>query len=687
VRNSIGMRRVWKLFAAGGLFPLLAAVASAVSITNCSRDSLVAALSQGGVASYAADCALVLTAPIPITNDVALTAAGFTVTLSATNSRIFEISAGVDLIVNGITFASALSTNGGAFSIPAQSTVTLVGCRFSGNLAVGPDGFDGEDADTNKVANVGGNGTGATAGEPGYGGAIYNLGWLSCLNCTFVNNRAFGGYGGYGGAGGEGVFQGGNGGGGGAGAAAQGGAIYNLGELRIDSCTFSSNSVSGGNGGEGGAAGGGAFTGLAGKGGAGALGSGGAIWSSNIVAIVNSSLTYNLGFGGDSATAGSTGGTGSDGAKGGEAFGGAVVMYRVGGITNSTLYGNYLRGGMGGKGGPGSFTGGKGGNGGASTGAGICNFGTVTVMSCTLSGNGVQGGTNGAAGEGPFSALAGSIGAARGANLAASAGTLQLKNTILGLTMLGPSGYGTVTDLGRNISADTSLALSHATSLKNTNPKLGTLATNGGSTVTILPQPGSPAANRGDMAGTLARDQRGLVRPSVGKSLPDIGAVEGQLPAISTQPADLYLAPNAAATLTVVATGEAPLLYRWNFRGTNLPAATATNATLSISALSANQFGPYFVIVSNAFGAVTSRVATLYPLPVRPLLSSPTVISNQFVFTFISDSFFNYRIEYKDQLTDAAWKIFSTYSGTGSSITNRIPIGTVGSGFYRVVSY
>jgi hypothetical protein len=81
-------------------------------------------------------------------------------------------------------------------------------------------------------------------------------------------------------------------------------------------------------------------------------------------------------------------------------------------------------------------------------------------------------------------------------------------------------------------------------------------------------------------------------------------------PTITTQPADTTL--SLATTLTVVATGTAPLRYEW-FRGTTttdrshpvggneasftVPAATSTNL--------------YFVVVSNACSTVTSRVATV----------------------------------------------------------------------------
>ncbi len=663
--------------------------ASAAAVADCTQSALSSALRQGGVAYFTTACTVSITSPIVITNQAMLSAAGFTVTLLATNTRVFEVAGGASLVVDGIRVTGASSTNGGALLINSGAVVTLRACTFAANYVLGADGTAGDDASTNSVGNAGGNGTSGTAGDPGFGGAIYNLGTLNCSNCTFVNNRAFGGNGGAGGNGTYGYYQGGNGGNGAAGGVARGGAIYNLGGLCLDSCSFTSNSVSAGAGGEGGAAGGGAFSGWPGNGGAGAGAYGGALWTSNAVSIVNSSFTYNLGFGGDSATGGTTGGgSGGDGPKGGDALGGGLIVYGSGAITNGTFYGNYVRGGMGGQGGPGDYIGGKGGNGGAATGAGTCNLGSLIMVNCTLAVNGVLGGTNGAGGSGSFNGADGSTGTARGANLANSTGTIQIKNSIMGLTLVGPSAYGTLTDAGYNLCADSSVALTNATSSKSTNPKLGALAANGGLTVTMLPQPGSPAANRGSLSGTLTRDQRGGPRPGVNKTAPDIGAVEGVLPIITTQPLDQLRETNSAVSLTVAASGDAPFLYRWYFNGTNLPAATSTNATYSITALAPNQFGPYFAVVSNAFGAVTSRVATIYSHTLVPTtVVSPLVISNQFWFAFSSYAGLTYRVEYKAGLTDTNWTTYAVYPGTGYLVTNRIPIGTNRSAFYRVVTY
>ena len=56
--------------------------------------------------------------------------------------------------------------------------------------------------------------------------------------------------------------------------------------------------------------------------------------------------------------------------------------------------------------------------------------------------------------------------------------------------------------------------------------------------------------------------------------------------------------------------------YQWRFNGTNIAGATGTSLTLSN--VQPAQAGSYSVRVTNAFGAVTSQVATLTVLVPAP---------------------------------------------------------------------
>jgi uncharacterized repeat protein (TIGR01451 family) len=84
--------------------------------------------------------------------------------------------------------------------------------------------------------------------------------------------------------------------------------------------------------------------------------------------------------------------------------------------------------------------------------------------------------------------------------------------------------------------------------------------------------------------------------------------VEGP-PAIAVEPAGHSVVTGDMVTFAVEAIGAAPLRYQWRQNGTNLPGST--NASLIISNAQPRHWGNYTVVITNAFGAVTSSVATL----------------------------------------------------------------------------
>jgi hypothetical protein len=108
----------------------------------------------------------------------------------------------------------------------------------------------------------------------------------------------------------------------------------------------------------------------------------------------------------------------------------------------------------------------------------------------------------------------------------------KLINTLLAANNPGGNGAGTLGDLGHNLSSDGTCAFINLGSLNNTDPKLSTLANNGGPTLTIALRPDSPAIDAGDNAVANAEDQRGFPRP-IGAGN-DIGAYEYGSPALLT---------------------------------------------------------------------------------------------------------------------------------------------------------
>jgi hypothetical protein len=88
------------------------------------------------------------------------------------------------------------------------------------------------------------------------------------------------------------------------------------------------------------------------------------------------------------------------------------------------------------------------------------------------------------------------------------------------------------------------------------------------------------------------------------------------MPASTNAPATVLAAPQnitvvvgSNATLSVVASGTAPLTYQWRFNGTNIAGATANSYTRTNAQFAHS--GNYDVVVSNVWGVDTSSVAVL----------------------------------------------------------------------------
>ncbi|MBL9199569.1 MAG: MBL fold metallo-hydrolase [Opitutaceae bacterium] len=86
--------------------------------------------------------------------------------------------------------------------------------------------------------------------------------------------------------------------------------------------------------------------------------------------------------------------------------------------------------------------------------------------------------------------------------------------------------------------------------------------------------------------------------------------------AFAEHPASTTVAPGANATLSVQATGSGPLRYQWRRNGVAIVGATA--ASLPITAAAAVNAGDYTVIVSDANGPLTSRMARVAVEAPRP---------------------------------------------------------------------
>jgi len=92
-------------------------------------------------------------------------------------------------------------------------------------------------------------------------------------------------------------------------------------------------------------------------------------------------------------------------------------------------------------------------------------------------------------------------------------------------------------------------------------------------------------------------------------------------PTITAHPQSVTVAAGATVTLSVSATGEAPLSYRWISGGDVMTGAT--NAVLTISNASRCDAGTYKAIVFNPYGFVISKPATVtVEMPSLPIITN-----------------------------------------------------------------
>jgi hypothetical protein len=88
-----------------------------------------------------------------------------------------------------------------------------------------------------------------------------------------------------------------------------------------------------------------------------------------------------------------------------------------------------------------------------------------------------------------------------------------------------------------------------------------------------------------------------------------VGPTAGIPPSIATQPSTLIITEGSSITLSVVATGTAPLTYQWKKNGADILGATSSSYVQSGSITTDS--GSYTVVVTNAYGTVTSNTATV----------------------------------------------------------------------------
>jgi len=82
-----------------------------------------------------------------------------------------------------------------------------------------------------------------------------------------------------------------------------------------------------------------------------------------------------------------------------------------------------------------------------------------------------------------------------------------------------------------------------------------------------------------------------------------------QPPTIQKQPANQTVILGGSTIFSVTAAGSSPLSYQWQFNGADI--VGATNLSLIFDNVQTDNQGPYQVVVTNAYGSITSSIATL----------------------------------------------------------------------------
>ena len=248
---------------------------------------------------------------------------------------------------------------------------------------------------------------------------------------------------------------------------------------------------------------------------------GGAIWSTGELDLTDVHVTGNSVVGPPTV----------DAAGGGIAGGGTIT------VVDSTIDGNTVSTGKGG----GLWNGVTGtativrstvsGNSAGIAGGGIYNLGKVSLTNATLSSNFATNTVNNSAG---LQNAVGSVADLLHVTVAnndgggiGNVGTLSLKSTIVANTVLGKNCSGPVVSLGHNLESATTCALGGTADLSGVDPRLGSLAANGGFAPTQALVAGSPAIDAADSVGCPATDERGIPRPVAAGC--DIGAYEGSV--------------------------------------------------------------------------------------------------------------------------------------------------------------
>lgn len=146
----------------------------------------------------------------------------------------------------------------------------------------------------------------------------------------------------------------------------------------------------------------------------------------------------------------------------------------------------------------------------------------------------------------------------------------------------------------------------------------------------------------------------------------------GSAPAITTHPLTQGFNSGSSVTLTVSATGLAPLSYQWYKN--NVAISGATSATYTLASAQPSNAGSYKVTVTNAIGSVTSNTAVL-TLNIAPTITSQPAsltvrVGSQAILTVVAAGTAPFTYQWKKGGTSIPGATAATYTITSSTTSN-----------------
>lgn len=152
----------------------------------------------------------------------------------------------------------------------------------------------------------------------------------------------------------------------------------------------------------------------------------------------------------------------------------------------------------------------------------------------------------------------------------------------------------------------------------------------------------------------------------------------GAKPSIQVQPQDVSAQIGGKVTFYAGALGSPNLSYAWSFGATAL--SGQTNSTLTLANVQGSQAGGYYVIVTNSYGAATSRTAQLTLPGAGGVMLGAAVSGGNLVLTWAAKA--NVELETTPSLSPMNW---TAVPGTLGAATASIPI-TGTAAYFRLVT-